>query len=88
MVIDNLQGPIKEAMVLGDCRTFPQLVKQAARMQRSRKRRVYHFPQEQFTWGIRQVEEYLKNPATNVRGYHHPSINAFLRASIIDTNCY
>lgn len=37
MVIDNLHGPIKEAMVLGDCRTFPQLFERAARMQRSIK---------------------------------------------------
>lgn len=37
MVIDNLHGPIKEAMVLGDCRKFPQLFERAARMQRSIK---------------------------------------------------
>lgn len=37
MVIDNLHGPIKEAMVLGDCRTFLQLFERAARMQRSIK---------------------------------------------------
>lgn len=34
MVIDNLHGPIKEAIVLGDFRTFPQLFERAARMQR------------------------------------------------------
>lgn len=34
MVIDNLHEPIKEAMVLGDFRTFPQLFE---RMQRSIK---------------------------------------------------
>ena len=33
----NLRGPIKEAMVLGDFRTFPQLFERAARMQRSIK---------------------------------------------------
>lgn len=44
MVINNLRGPIKEALVLGDCQTFPQLVEQAARMQMSIKE-VYHFPQ-------------------------------------------
>lgn len=37
MVINNLHGPIKEAMVLGDCQTFPQLFERAARMQRSIK---------------------------------------------------
>ncbi|KAM7249638.1 hypothetical protein ACFE04_011469 [Oxalis oulophora] len=37
MVIDNLHGPIKEAMVLGDCRKFPPLFERAARMQRSLK---------------------------------------------------
>lgn len=37
MVIDNLHGPIKEAIVLGDFRTFPQLFERAARMQRSIK---------------------------------------------------
>lgn len=37
MIIDNLHGPIKEAMVLGDFRTFPQLFERAARMQRSIK---------------------------------------------------
>lgn len=37
MVINNLHGPIKEAMVLGDCQTFPQLFERATRMQRSIK---------------------------------------------------
>jgi hypothetical protein len=37
MVINNLHGPIKDAMVLGDCQTFPQLFERAARMQRSIK---------------------------------------------------
>ncbi|KAI8542507.1 hypothetical protein RHMOL_Rhmol08G0143300 [Rhododendron molle] len=37
MVINNLHGPIKDAMVLGDCQTFPQLFEQAACMQRSIK---------------------------------------------------
>ena len=37
MVIDNQHGPIKEAMVLRDFRTFPQLFERAARMQRSIK---------------------------------------------------
>ena len=37
MVINNLHGPIKEAMVLGDFQTFLQLFERAARMQRSIK---------------------------------------------------
>lgn len=48
MVIDNLHGPIKEAIVLGDFRTFPQLFERAARMQRMDEVKVYHFLQEQF----------------------------------------
>lgn len=43
MVIDNLHGPIKEAMVLGDCRKIPQLFERAARMQRSIKDRSITF---------------------------------------------
>lgn len=37
MVIDNQHGPIKEAMVLRDFRTFPQLFERAAHMRRSIK---------------------------------------------------
>lgn len=66
MVIDNLRGPIKEAMVLGDFRTFPQLFEC---MQRSGSITFLR------NWGRRQAEEYPKNPAANSRGYHHSGSN-------------